>query len=60
MRRVSVFIEWVSFMDKTCALLQPVLGHTTRADAVNMLDAMMVLRMIHVIADMIRIRNVPY
>ena len=60
MRRACVFTEWVSFVDKTCVLLPPVLGFLTRSEAVNMMDAMMILRILHVIADMIRIRNVPY
>ena len=41
-------------MDKTCELLQPVLGPAARPEAVGMLDAMTVLRMINVITGMMR------
>ena len=41
-------------VEKTCELLQPVLGPAARPEAVNMLDAMTVLRMINVITGMMR------
>ena len=41
-------------MEKTCALLQPVLGPAAVPQSVGMLDAMTVLRMINVITGMMR------
>ena len=41
-------------MEKTCQLLQTVLGPAARPEAVGMLDAMTVLRMINVITGMMR------
>ena len=41
-------------VEKTCKLLEPVLGPAACPEAVNMLDAMTVLRMINVITGMMR------
>ena len=40
--------------EKVCQILLPVLGPAARPEAVNMLDAMTVLRMINVITGMMR------
>jgi beta-galactosidase len=51
--KLSKVLE-AAVVDKCCQLLQPVLGMAAQPAAVNMLDAMTVLRMINVITGMMR------